>query len=164
MPPLLSFLPPSVSATLPGAIALLALYGAVRGKQGKTVPLHAFVARRTDLVRWSRGLSISLSELADCCGCGKEGRSQEVDDGLEKVLDSVDEMRKLDQLGKRGTEWAMARKVEEVEKRAFSLVRASERDKTDADSFRQTAYAQEEVLPTLSKHMTDLMHNRGLGS
>lgn len=164
--PFASLLSPShvtsvLGKTGPGALALAAVYGAVRlrAAHAARAPLHPLVAQRVDLARWHRGLSIALSELAECCcrGGGEEG-------GFSSLLDSADAIRRLDQLGQRGAEWAMARHIDRLEKDAASLVEKAAREGSSPDAFRATAYASEEVVPTIGKHLRDMMHNRGLAS
>jgi hypothetical protein len=151
--------------TAPATLALAAAYGAVRMHKAHAgrAPIHPLVAQRVDLVEWHRGLAIALTDLAECCNCTADGAENPSLRAFAVLLDTVDSVRRLDQLGKRGTEWPMARHIESIEKSAAAVVAGAEQQGASPDVFRATAYASTEVVPTIGRHLRDLMHNRGLG-
>lgn len=132
------------------AISAIGLgYLIVRNVAPATSRLHDQIASDTELVKWNRALSVSLSELLLVTSCDMH------------ILDLVREFRMHDQQSTRVSSFHMNRLMVSIASEMRRIVRHGSRS-LSTSNLRENVYVEQDVVPMISSHLESILHNHML--
>ena len=111
--------------------------------------LHERIESDTELVKWNRPLSVSLSELLSVAPCDS------------RIMDLIHEFRIQDQLSSRASSFHMNRLLPQISTELTNIVRNGSRSLGAAD-LRSNVYVERDVVPTIRSHLESILHNHML--
>ena len=132
------------------AIGTLGLgYVALKHMMPQRCAVHERLQSEADLLKWNRGLVISLSDL------------MKVTTETDRLLEYVHEYRKHDQSSARTASFHMNRIMHDINAEISRLMTTGAGSMTTRD-LREQLYVEQDVVPVIRSHLESILHNHML--
>ena len=132
------------------AIGALGLgYAALKTLLPQRTVIHERLREETELLKWNRGLVISLSDLMN------------VTTDTTHLLEYVHEYRTHDQSSLRTASFHMNRIMHDINAEISRLLKSGSASMSTRD-LREQLYVEQDVVPVIRAHLESILHNHML--